>query len=189
MVAKWDMKFTVDGAEVSALSLAFEGRLVEEVERQQHILATAYPRAMKTGVVEPGKKALRASIEATGFYRAGSLAKTWRAYAYPGNGESLDPAGMFVSRAGLIVDAFEGGVTIRGRNAKYIAVPQGPAKAIVHRLNQAGNRTRDGRFFGKEDGTVDRVAKALGTDLVPIMNRDGTQGVLVAANDPTLTLQ
>ena len=185
----FSFKFTVDGSSVSALSLAFQGRLQEEIDKSTKTISAAYPKAMTAGVVDPGKKALRATVESTGFYRAGALAKTWRAYTYPGSAPSLEPAGVFKSRAGVIVEAFESGVTIHASGSKFLAVPEGPAKAIVHRLNQAVNRTREGRGgrFAKEDSTVARVATALGVELVPLIDRKLGRGVLVAAENGKIT--
>jgi hypothetical protein len=184
MALPFGFKFTVDGRSESAVSLAFQGRLMEVVDAKRARLEAAYPRAMAKGVTEPGKRALRGTIEASGFYRAGALAKTWRAFTYPPGRPSLEPAAFFKTRAALIVNAFEDGVTITVHNAQFLAIPEGPAKGIIHRLNRG--RTSEGRLHN-EDNPVARVAAALGVELVPIISRDGRQGVLVAADARKLT--
>ncbi len=177
-------KFTVDGRAESAVSLAFQGRLKEVIDAKLARVSAAYPRAMAKGVTNPGKTALRGTIEASGFYRAGALAKTWRAFTYPPGRPSLEPAAFFKSRAALIVNAFEDGVTITVHDAQYLAIPEGPAKAIIHRLNRG--RTSDGALHN-EANPVARVAAALGVQLIPIISRDGAHGVLVAAENAKLT--
>jgi len=185
-VAEIGFKFSVDGAPQSSLALAFQGRLMEVINQSMNRVETAYVRAMDVGVTQPGKQKLRATIEATGFYRASALAKTWRGYTY--NDRPNDrPAASFKSRAGVIVDAFEQGVTITAHNSKFLAIPEGPAKAIVHNLNKANNRSREGGKFAKEDSTVARVASALGTDLVPLIDTRTGRGVLVAKSGLRLT--
>lgn len=179
----------------SDLALALSGRLQEKLDSDLLALEKAYYGAMNR-VVEAGKGRLRADIVAGGFHQSIALSKTWRAITYPKGKNSLDVAGWFFTKAGLIIDAFESAVTIRvSSGAKFLAVPLPPAKAIIRRLRKAkmtGARNsgfgRDnwGRFT-KDDSYVEQVGAALGTDLVPIIARDGQSGVLVAANDVTLT--
>lgn len=179
------LKFTVEGREREALSLAFQGRLMEVIDEKMARLKKAYPRAMAIGVTTPGKAKLRATIEATGFYKAGALAKTWRGATYPRVAAgSLEPVAVFSSRAAVIINAFEDGVTVRVRNAQYLAVPQGPAKAIIHNLNRA--RGVLGGFSDEAD-PVERVAAALGTTLIPLIDHRRDLGVLVAASGLRLT--
>ena len=182
-----EFKFTVDGSDQSSLSLAFQGRLKETVDASMTAIGKAFPKAMDRGVTQPGKAKLRATIEATGFYKASALAKTWRGYTYPSGTPTLEPAAVFTSRAALIVNAFEDGVTIYPSGAKYLAVPEGPAKAIIHNLNRGSNRSREGGKFAKEDSPVARVAASLGTELIPIIDQKAGRGVLVAANGLRLT--
>lgn len=176
-------------------ALALQGRLQDKIDSDLRALEIAYHGAM-TRVVEAGKGRLRADIVAGGFHQAIALSKTWRANVYPRGKNSLEVAGWFYTKAGLIIDAFESGVTIKVSNgAKFLAVPLPPAKAIIRRLRRgkmSGSRDsgpgRDnwGRFT-KDGSYVDQVAAALGTYLIPIIAKDGQTGVLVAANDVTLT--
>lgn len=120
------------------------------------------------------KAQLQDDVARSGMVNAARLAKIWRGVVYPQSGASLSPAGYVKAGSGpvgsasrqsaaLLVDAFELGVTIRARGSRFLAIPVGPAKAIVRRLNLARNRTRDssGRF-SDEAGMVQRVAQALG---------------------------
>jgi hypothetical protein len=185
---------SVDGEE-GDLALALKGRLDATIAADLRALEQAYWRAMDR-VVQAGKGRLRADVVAGGFHKAQALSKTWRANTYPRARNSLDVAGFFHTKAGIIIDAFETGVTIRvGSGHKFLAIPTGPAKAIIRRLRAAkmkgprdGGTGRDafGRFT-QDDSYVDQVASALNVDLVPILSRDGSGGVLVAANDVTLT--
>ncbi|WP_332657358.1 DUF6441 family protein [Brevundimonas sp.] len=176
-------------------ALALQGRLQDKIEADLLALERAYHGAM-TRVVEAGKGRLRADIVAGGFHQAIALSKTWRATVYPKSKNSLEVAGWFYTKAGLIIDAFENGVTIKVSNgSKFLAVPLAPAKAIIRRLRRGkmtGSRDsgpgRDnwGRFT-KDDSYIAQVGAALGSDLIPIIAKDGQTGVLVAANDVTLT--
>lgn len=179
----------------SDLALALQGRLQETIDADYAALERAYWGAMNR-VVEAGKGRLRADIIAGGFHKAMALSKTWRGATYPRSKNSLDVAGMLTTKAGIIIDAFEDGVTIRvGNGQKFLAIPLGPAKAIIRRLRRAkmtgardggGGRDSFGRYV-KDDSYVDQVAAALGTDLVPIIAPDRQTGVLIPANQLTLT--
>lgn len=182
-------------ADVSDLGLALQGRLQETVTADYEALEKAYWGAMNR-VVEAGKGRLRADIVAGGFHKAMALSKTWRGATYPKSKNSLNVAGTLTTKAGIIIDAFEDGVTIRvGNGSKFLAIPLGPAKAIIRRLRRAkmkgprsGGTGRDsfGRYT-KDDSYVEQVASILGVDLVPIISPDGQSGVLIPANQLTLT--
>jgi len=55
------------------------------------------------------------------------LAKTWRSRAYPSSGASLDPAGFVWTKAPVLIDAFDKGVTIQARGGRWLAVPTAAA--------------------------------------------------------------
>lgn len=183
-------KLKVDGRE-GDLALALQGRLQEEIDARLNRLYAVYWAAMNR-VVEAGKGRLRADIIAGGFHRAQALSKTWRGNTYPSSRNSLEVAGWLYTRAGLIIEAFETAtvITVTG-NAQFLAIPQGPAKAIVRRLQQQKKKGLIGRDawgrFTKDDSYVDQVASALGVDLQPIIAPDRQSGVLIAADDRTLT--
>lgn len=189
------LSLEVEGAPNRDLALAFQGRLQETLDAEVRAIERAYWAAMNR-VVEAGKGRLRADIVAGGFHKGEALSKTWRGHTYPRSKDSLDVAGFIHTKAGIIISAFESGVTITVSGGhKYLAIPLAPAKAIIRRLRRAkmrgprqGGAGRDsfGRFT-RDDSYVDQVASALGTDLVPIISADRQSGILVAANDLTLT--
>jgi hypothetical protein len=182
-----DLKIDVDGKAESLLSLAFQGRLQEVIGERVATLKRAFPRAMAKGVVAPGLGKLRGRVAASGVYRAASLAKAaWYGAAMPPGAPTLEPAGFFSTRRGMetIVNALEDGATITVKDKQYLAIPEGPAKAIIHALNRG--RTSMGALRNEAD-PVARVAQALGVKLIPIIDEDRGVGVLVADDLSALT--
>lgn len=182
---------TVEGAPTSDLALALQGKLQDSIDAQLRDLHGAYWRAMDR-VVEAGKGRLRQDIIGGGFHRAQALANTWRGNVYPKEKNSLDVAGWLYNRARLLIEVFDTGTVIKVRgNAQFLAIPVGPSKAIVRRLQQQKRKGLIGRDswgrFEKDDSYVEQVARALGVDLVPIIAADRQSGVLVAADNRTLT--
>lgn len=185
------LKFTVEGASESDFALALQGKLQTSIDAQLKALEAAYWRAMSR-VVEAGKGRLRADVIAGGFHNARSLANTWRGNAYPRDKNSLDVAGWIYTRAGMLISVFEEATVIKvAGNAQFLAIPLGPAKAIVRRLQQQKKKGLIGRNawgrFEKDDSYVEQVARAMGVDLVPIIAPDRQTGVLVPADKRTLT--
>lgn len=185
----------VDGAPPGAdFAAALRGRLQEEIDERAERIGLAYVEAMKR-FVQRGVGKLRADVVSGGFYRAARLAKTWRGTTYPKGGDSLSPAGWFANKARVIIDTFTDGVTIRAHNAQFLAVPLGPAKAIIRRLNtsiqrsgrDSGNgRNAFGKFIKLED-PVARVEQALGVQLIPVIDPKTNTGVLIAEDSRRLT--
>lgn len=182
---------SIDGVAESDLGLALQGRLQASLDDQLKALQAAYWRAMNR-VVEAGKGRLRADIIAGGFHNARSLANTWHGTAYPLNKNSLDVAGWIWTRAGMLIEVFEEATVIKvSGNAQFLAIPLGPAKAIVRRLQQQKKKGLIGRDrwgrFEKDDSYADQVAQVLGVDLMPIIAPDRQTGVLIAADKRALT--
>lgn len=178
-MSKFNVKLLVDGAPNADLAMAFQGRLTEVLAADHDRLALAYQASAKQ-VADRYKKELRADIVAGGFYRAAALSKTWRVNVFPLK-PHLEPAIFIKSNADVILDAFSYGAQIQARGGKYLAIPTGPAKAIVRRMNQARNRSRNA--FGKfmtEESPVARVAATLGVHLVPRIDSASGRGVLIA---------
>lgn len=185
------VKLTVEDASAGDLGLALQGKLQASIDDQLKALHGAYWRAMNR-VVEAGKGRLRADIIAGGFHNARSLANTWRGNAYPRDKNSLDVAGWIYTRAGMLISVFEEATVIKvAGNAQFLAIPLGPAKAIVRRLQKQKKKGLIGRNawgrFEKDDSYVEQVARAMGVDLVPIIAPDRQTGVLVAADKRALT--
>ena len=171
---------SVDGGSGDFPSSAAQGFDVAAKNAETRI-AIAHTAAIRVLMKQDVAK-LRADVAGGGFYNGVKLSRTWQGRVYPTGKPSAEAAGYIVNRAATIIDAFALGVTITVVNAKYLAIPEGPAKAIVRRLNQAQNRTRDafGRF-DEESGTVMRVARALGVAKLEARIDKGTgRGVLVA---------
>lgn len=59
----------------------------------------------------------------TGHVLGKRTANTWRGAVYPKQGESLNSAASVWSKAPHIIDAFERGVTIKGVNRRFLAIP------------------------------------------------------------------
>ncbi|HZV85409.1 MAG TPA: DUF6441 family protein [Brevundimonas sp.] len=184
------MSLTVDGRE-GDVALALQGRLQETIDAELRDLYGAYWRAMNR-VVEAGKGRLRDDIARGGFHNAAALSKTWRGNVYPSSKNSLEVAGWIYTRAGMIIDVFETATVIKVRgNAQFLAIPLGPAKAIVRRLQQQKRKGLIGRNawgrFEKDDSYVEQVARTLGVDLQPVIAADRQTGVLIPASKLTLT--
>lgn len=189
------VRLSIDGAAQSDVALAFQGLLQKKIDEDLRQLEGAYWRAMNR-VVEAGKGRLRADVAAAGFHRGEALAKTWRGTTYPKAKNSLEVAGWLTTKIGVIIDAFEAGTVIKVRgNQQFLAVPLAPAKAILRRTqrekrfgSRSGGPGRDafGRYT-KDDSYVEQVARALGTDLVPVIAADRQTGVLIGANEIALT--
>lgn len=185
------LQLSIEGVNDGDLGLALQGRLQSTIDRQMDALHIAYWSAMNR-VVEAGKGRLRADIIDGGFHNARMLASTWQGRTYPRDRNSLDVAGWLYTRAKKLIEVFETATTIKvAGNAQFLAIPLGPAKAIVRRLQQQKKKGLIGRDsfgrFTRDDSYVEQVARALGVDLVPIIAPDRLTGVLVAANNLTLT--
>jgi hypothetical protein len=96
-------------------------------DAQRH-MATAHTAAM-ADLVRKDTGELRADILAGGFANAVRLSRTWQGRVYPRGKVSMEPAGYILTKAATIIDAFSTGITITVRNAQYLAIPEGPAKA------------------------------------------------------------
>ena len=184
------LRIEIDGAQ-GDFALAMQGKLQASIDAQMRALEDAYWRAMNQ-VVETGKGRLRADIVAGGFHKGQALSKTWRGSTYPRSKDSLEVAGWLTTKIGLLIDVFDTGTVIRvAGNQQFLAIPLGPAKAIVRRLHRQRMRGLTGRNawgrFEKAGGYTEQVAQMLGVDLQPIIAPDRQSGVLVAANELTLT--
>ena len=184
----------VDGKEnVSDLGAAFEGRLSEVVEERLHELKAAYQTAARR-LGSRYLARLRSDVAAGGFYKANRLANVWHGGAQP-KVPTLAPAIFFRSKAKDIIETFSLGATITAGGHAYLAIPEGPAKAIVRRMNESVRRSPSGSGFGRNEfgkytalgSPVDRVAQELGVRLIPIIDHASGHGVLVADDGTRLT--
>ncbi|CAK9091803.1 Major capsid protein (Gene product 8) (Major head protein), partial [Durusdinium trenchii] len=102
-----------------ALDLAVRGDL-ETFVRETNIAILRAQREATVTATHSVRDELRKDLRRGGL---GQLEKTWRADLYPRRGLAADPAGFIYSRAEYIVQAFERGITIRGKNGNDIAIP------------------------------------------------------------------
>lgn len=106
------------------LSLEVDG-LEDLLQYETDRVKSAATRALKD-VVDEVKESLRAQTRAAGF--SDRLAMTWQSQVYPKDRDSLGAAGIVYSKAPEIIEAFETGATIKGRNSRYLAIPLPPAR-------------------------------------------------------------
>lgn len=86
----------------------------------EETIAGNLSRAVREGGTEL-QADLRADTEAA--FQGNRLPKTWRIKFYPSTEASLEPSAYVYSRAGLIIDAFDRGVTIRSSQGLWLAIP------------------------------------------------------------------
>jgi hypothetical protein len=173
------LKMTLEGAS-GGLAEAMKRELARRAAEAEAEIGRANTAAARV-VMRQYLQELREDIASGGFVNAQRLSKTWRGKVYPDHKDAIAPALFALNKAAEIIAAFELGMTIRARSRRYLAIPVGPAVAIVRRLNRPANRSRDasGRFIDEADKVM-RVAAALGVDhLEAHFNRTG-HGVLVA---------
>lgn len=92
-------------------------RLLEAEVRAGERAATSTMKAE----TEALKQELRRQVQSS--FRSTRLANTWRSKAFPQTGLSLRPAGLVWTKAPLIIDAFDRGVTIRSKRGGFLAIP------------------------------------------------------------------
>lgn len=103
------------------------------VDTDMRALMEAHIDAAEIGVTrgvreasEGLKRDWRGQVVASGLGRR--LANTVRAQSYPKSGQSIGAAGLAYSREPKVIDAHDRGVTIRGKEGLWLAIPIGPAK-------------------------------------------------------------
>lgn len=130
-----------------ALDLALRGNLEQFVTETGDAVLSA-----QRGALEEATHSVRDELRKD-LRRAGlaELEKTWRADIYPRRGLAANPAGFIYSRAEYIVDAFERGVTIRGKDGNKIAIPikGSPADQIRNPRGPADKLDAARRRFGE----------------------------------------
>lgn len=115
------------------LNVSVQGNLKLDMETEIRVGKMAALSAV-TGVSAAIKQDWRGQIKSAGL--GSRLGNTIQSDAYPKGAGSLNAAGMVWSNAKQIVGAFETGVEIRAKNARYLAIP----------LPAAGKSARGGRI-------------------------------------------
>jgi hypothetical protein len=103
-------------------SLQFQAALAGNLDGFQSDVRGAVAEAGRgtlESIKDKGLVRLRGSLRDAGL---GMLDKSWRAEIYPRNGNAIEPAILFYSKADQIVRANEG-ETIRAGNGKKLAIP------------------------------------------------------------------
>lgn len=103
------------------LGAAIEGNLVEVLERQMEPVKRALKAGLKEGSADL-KQQLRDQVTGSGMGQR--LARSWRDDVYPkGAKTSFRAAAVVRSKAPKLVAAFDEGVTIRGKEGAWLAIP------------------------------------------------------------------
>lgn len=143
------------------LELAIQGKLGEHMRAETAAGARAVSQAMRT-TAGVAKTKLRAQIRSAGM--GSRLANTWRAEVYPSQRPSLNAAALIYSRAPVIIEAFDKGVTIRSRSGFWLAIPlpaAGKTGLGRKRITPGGFERRTGlklRFVYRRNGPSMLVA-------------------------------
>lgn len=179
------IKFTLDGTAATNWALAAQGQLQNTIDEINEDFAGAQMDAA-THMAERGKEIMRADVLASGFRGASKLSKTWRGRAYKSSRTDPDsgPQAVIWSSAPAIVAAFDDGGVIEPQTDKgWLMIPFGRAKSIYKRSKSwrgAGRRSSVTGRFVKAQPWVPQVEARLGVKIVPIFNKNGRTGVLVA---------
>lgn len=188
-------RLTVDGALSTDIALGAAERSRDLSEQGMREMARSHSVAM-VRVVDRYKKRLQGDVAQSGIRNASRMAKTWRGRKLPAK-DTMEPAGWFWNKAGVIIQVLTDGAEITVRNRKYLAVPVGPAKAILTKfLRQVAlasrgsglGRDTDGRFQ-ELGGAVAIVCRSLGVEKLE-MRRDvgeGGAGYVLVAPGRSLT--
>ena len=102
------------------LSAAISGRLEEILKKELKNAELAVTKGISSATGQ-FKEAMRKQVKSA---KLGSrLAYTWRGDVYPKSKMSLNAAGMVYSKAEKIMQSFEYGLVIRGKDGFWLAIP------------------------------------------------------------------
>lgn len=102
------------------LSAAISGRLEEILEKELKNAELAITKGVSSATGQ-FKEAMRKQVKSA---KLGSrLAYTWRGDVYPKSKMSLNAAGMVYSKAEKIMQSFEYGLVVRGKDGFWLAIP------------------------------------------------------------------
>ncbi|MET3665906.1 hypothetical protein [Caulobacter sp. 1776] len=188
-------RLSVDGALATDIARAAADRAGELSEHEMRVMARAHSVAM-VKVVDRYKGKLQADIAGSGIRNAARFSKTWRGRKLPAK-DSMEPAGWFWNKAGIIINALTYGVEVTVRNRKYLAIPVGPAKVILERFLRQVARSARSSGLGRDaqgryealGGPVQIVCRALGVEKLEmrIDNGEGGQGYVLVAPGKTFS--
>lgn len=102
------------------LSAAISGRLEEFLEKELKNAELAVTKGVSSATSQ-FKEAMRKQVKSA---KLGSrLAYTWRGDVYPKSKMSLNAAGVVYSKAEKIMQSFEYGLVVRGKDGFWLAIP------------------------------------------------------------------
>ncbi len=119
------------------LKAALVGDFDAELERGRKRVTYAVQSALKEAATDLKTK-LQIDVNASGLHGAEKLAKTWKDRIY--GKTSLNPAALIMSKAPLIIEAFERGEEIRSSRGVWLAIPNPALKFAAPRLRGVGRR-------------------------------------------------
>ena len=102
------------------LSAAISGKLTETLEKELKNAELAVTKGVSSATSQ-FKEAMRKQVKSAGL--GSRLAYTWRGDVYPKSKNSLKAAGMVYSKAEKIMQSFEYGLMIRGKDGFWLAIP------------------------------------------------------------------
>lgn len=102
------------------LSAAISGKLTEILEKELKNAELAVTKGVSSATSQ-FKEAMRKQVKSAGL--GSRLAYTWRGDVYPKSKNSLKAAGMVYTKAEKIMQSFEYGLMIRGRDGFWLAIP------------------------------------------------------------------
>jgi len=102
------------------LSAAISGKLEEILEKELKNAEVAITKGVSSATSQ-FKEAMRKQVKSA---KLGSrLAYTWRGDVYPKSKTSLNTAGMIYTKAEKIMQSFEYGLVVRGKDGFWLAIP------------------------------------------------------------------
>nr|CAX84094.1 conserved uncharacterized protein [uncultured bacterium] len=117
-------------------------RIEGDLRRVMAVHLTAVGEAVTAAVTETAegvKAGMRNQVMAAGLGQ--KLANSWRSKVYPNHG--INAAAVVYSKAPVIMGAFATGVTIRGKNGLWLAIPTRAApKTVLGRRTTPANLER-----------------------------------------------
>jgi hypothetical protein len=144
------------------LGAALRGNLDEHLKKELREAESAVTQAIRTATTGL-KNTMRAQVTAAGLGQ--KLANTWRGDVYPKGKKSINAAGRVYSKAEDIMEGFESGGAITGKDGFWLVIPtpNAPKKILGKRV------------------TPGRLEKAWGIKLRFVYRRSGPS-YLVAEN-------
>lgn len=102
------------------LDVVLQGKLSEYLESEYKKGAEAVTKGI-TNATDGLKNAMRSQVKSSGL--SCRLANTWRGNVYPKGKKSISAAGVVYSKVPKIMQSFEYGLVVRGKDGFWLAIP------------------------------------------------------------------